>query len=251
MVHKNKNLFFLFLLTICFSSCQKKKWVITNHSSTKIAIDNTISVDNTYLSFLEFYKEQMAAEMNVVIGQTEQAISVYRPESPLSNLSADIVRAAASSYLQKDVDMAVINIGGLRTDIPEGNITVGKIFELMPFENTLYIVWLKGDKLAELCDIFAIVGGEGVSGIKMGIKNGKAVDPTIGGKPIDREKIYIIATNDYLAGGNDKLTPLAESEKFVNTGLKIRDIFIEYINNETAKKKKINAQLDGRIYEIN
>ena len=140
-----------------------------------------------------------------------------------------------------------MNLGGLRTVIPAGNITVGKIFELMPFENELVILWLKGDKLEQLVQFFARVGCEGISGMRMEIRNAKAENITINGNPIDKEKIYSIATSDYLAGGNDKMLQLAQYEKRENTGIKLRDILLSYIKIETAKGNKIEAKLDGRI----
>jgi len=81
----------------------------------------------------------------------------------------------------------------------------------------------------------------------MEIKDGKAVNITIDGKPLDTTKVYSIATNDYLAGGNDKMVQLAQAEKRVNTGIKVRTMLLNYIKNETKKGNKIQSKLDGRI----
>lgn len=252
MFQQKKNLLFILLLLVCSTSCQRKSWTVVQASSSKIAIDNTTEAiaDKDYETFLQAYKEQVAKEMNVVIGQSTQTMRASRPESLLSNFSADVTRKIGTDFLKENVDIGIVNIGGLRTEIPQGDITVGNIFELMPFENELVILWIKGDKLAALCDAIASVGGEGVSGIKMGMKNGKAVNPTLGGRALDVNKTYIIATSDYLAEGNDKLVQLAEYEKREDTGIKIRDMFIEYIQNETERGNEITSQLDGRIYEI-
>jgi 2',3'-cyclic-nucleotide 2'-phosphodiesterase (5'-nucleotidase family) len=169
------------------------------------------------------------------------------PESLLSNFNADVYRERASAFLGEPVDMSVVNLGGLRTVIPAGNITVGKVFELMPFENELVILWIRGDKLMGLLQYFARAGGEGESGVRMTIRNRTAEDITIGGKPIDLMKLYSIATNDYLAGGNDNMVQLGQYEKRTNTGLKIRSILIDYIINENKKGNKIKPALDGRI----
>ena len=253
MFRQKKNLFLILVLLVCCASCQKKKWTVVQASSTKIAIDSTTeaNADKTYEAFLQSFKEQMNEKMNVVIGQTSQTMRVSRPESLLSNFSADVTREVGADYLKENVDIGIVNVGGLRTEISKGDITVGNIFELMPFENELVILWLKGDKLAGLCDAIASVGGEGISGISMGIKDGKAVNPTVEGKALDEKKTYIIATSDFLAEGNDKLVQLAEYEKLEKTGIKIRDMFIDYIKSETEKGKEIKSQLDKRIYEIN
>lgn len=249
-MNRNILLLPLFLATV-LAGCQKKQWTVTQQSSTVIALDSTTEAlaDRDYEACLQPLKAQMAAQMDIVIGQSAQAMRAGQPESLLSNFSADVFRKAASDYLQQPVDMSVVNIGGLRTDLPQGDITVGKMFELMPFENELVILWLGGDQVLALCDIIASVGGEGVSGLRMGIKEGKALNPTIGGQPIDPHKTYLVATNDYLAGGNDRLTPLAEYSRRENTGIKVRNMFIDYIKAETQKGNIITTQSDGRIYE--
>jgi 2',3'-cyclic-nucleotide 2'-phosphodiesterase (5'-nucleotidase family) len=244
-----KNLIFTTLLAVSLTSCSHKIWTITHASSIKIPIDSTTEVlaDKSYEAYLQPIKQKLDAQMNEVIGQAAETMKGHAPESLLSNFNADVYRQTAYEILGEKVDISVVNLGGLRTVIPAGNITVRKVFELMPFENELVVLWLKGDKLSDLLQFFASVGGEGVSGLRMEISNGKAVNVTIDGKPLDAEKLYSIATNDYLAGGNDKMVQLALYEKRVNTGVKIRTILLDYIKNETKKGNKIQSKLDGRI----
>ena len=245
-----KKLIFTCLILISCASCSHKTWVVTQATSNKIPIDSTTEVlaDRNYEAFLLPFKQKIDAEMNVVIGQVAVDMTGHAPESLLSNFTADVYLQAATTFLGENVDIAIVNLGGLRSQVPAGNITVRKVFELMPFENELVVLWLNGDKLLELLQYFAGMGGEGVSGLSMGIENKKAVDITIGGKPLDTEKVYTIATNDYLAGGNDNMTQLAEYVKRLNTGLKIRSMLLEYIKEETRKGNKIQSQLDGRIH---
>ena len=246
---KFKNLLFIAIMPVLLASCSPKLWTITHASSVKIPIDHTTDVlaDQNYVNHLQPLKQQLGVKMNVVIGIAAETMPGHAPESLLSNFSADVYRQAGTDFLQQAVDISIVNLGGLRTVIPAGNITVGKIFELMPFENELVILWLKGDKIEQLVQFFARVGGEGISGMRMEIRNAKAENITINGNPIDKEKIYSIATSDYLAGGNDKMLQLAQYEKRENTGIKLRDILLSYIKIETAKGNKIEAKLDGRI----
>ena len=235
-------------LPIFLISCSSKTWTIIHASSVKIPIDNTTDAvaDLNYKAHLQPLKQQLGVKMNVVIGQATETMKGHAPESLLSNFSADVYRQAGSDFLGQTVDISIVNLGGLRTVIPEGNITVGKVFELMPFENELVILWLKGDKLQDLIQFFARVGGEGVSGIRMEISNGKAVNVSVNGNAINPEKVYSIATSDYLAGGNDKMVQLAQYVKRQNTGIKLRDILLTYIKHETDRGNKIQATLDGR-----
>jgi len=239
----------LSILVLTSLSCSHKTWVITHATSSKIAIDSTTeqAADKNFEAYLLPVKQRIDARMNVVIGRAAETMKGKGPESLLSNFSADVYRQTASAFLKEEVDISVVNLGGLRTVVPAGNITVGKVFELMPFENELVIVWLKGDKLNGLLQYFAGMGGEGVSGIRMEIKEKKAVNITVGGKPLDMEKLYSIATNDYLAGGNDKMIQLAQNVKRINTGIKVRDMLLDYIKSETQKGNMIQSKLDGRI----
>ena len=81
----------------------------------------------------------------------------------------------------------------------------------------------------------------------MDIKDETAINILIDGKQLDENKLYSIATNDYLAGGNDRMIPLASPEKKIETGLKIRNILMEYVIRENLNGRKIQSKLDGRI----
>ena len=246
---KSNKFLFISLIVLSTLSYSCKTWTITQATSSKITIDSTTdaNADKNYETYLQPMKQKIDAQMNVVIGQAAETMKGHGPESLLSNLSADVYRQAASYFLGSKADISIVNLGGLRTVVPAGNITIRKVFELMPFENELVIVWIKGDKLNDLLQYFASMGGEGVSGLRMEIKQKKAVNITINGQALDNSKVYSIATNDYLAGGNDKMIQLAQYEKRMNTNIKIRDMLLNYIQNETKKGNKIQSKLDGRI----
>ena len=237
------------VLLCLLSSCTSKQWFITESQSAKIAIDSKTEqlADTAYINFLQPLKQKLDAEMNIVIGRAAETMQGHGPESLLSNFSADVYRSKASEIQGEAVDIAIVNLGGLRTQVPAGDITVRKVFELMPFENELVILWLRGDKLNELLQNFAKMGGQGVAGLRMTISERKAVDITIGGLPLDMSKTYTIATNDYLAGGNDNMEQLAEHEKRLNTGVKVRNMLLDFIKSETQKGNMIQSKLDGRI----
>jgi len=240
------------LILLSATSCSHKRWSTLQSSSVKIAIDSTANAlaDKSYTAYLQPFKQKVDGQMNEVIGQAAETMKGHAPESLLSNFSADVYLQTATNFQGENVDIAIVNLGGLRTVVPAGDITVRKVFELMPFENELVLLWLKGDKLNELLQYFAGMGGEGVSGLRMEIKDGKAVNITINDKPLDPTKVYSIVANDYLAGGNDKMVQLAQAEKRVNTGIKVRTMLLNYIKNETKKGNKIQSKLDGRIKSV-
>lgn len=241
------NIFLISILVL--TSCSVPGWKLTSIEGRKIALDNSheSTADTSFNAFLLPYKQQLDSKMNEVIGFATQDMRAHKPESLLSNWSADVYLKAATAFQGEGVDAAIVNLGGLRTQISAGPITVRKVFELMPFENELVIVWLKGSELEELLQFFAMIGGQGVGGIRMQIRDGKAQQIKVGGQPIDRHKIYTIATNDYLAEGNDYMTALTRHEKRVNTGIRVRDMLMEHIRKETAAGRTIQSQLEGRI----
>lgn len=250
IIQMSVKIFCIALVVILTSvSCTQEVAVITDWKAEKIALDSTTEAyaDADYLAYLQPIKQKLDAELNVIIGQAAEPMKVGLPESLLSNFVADVFRKAGSDYLKSPVDIAIVNMGSMRTEITDGDVTVRKIFELMPFENELVIVWLKGDKLLELLHLFASKGGEGVSGLKMTISNGRATNVTLNGNALDMNRVYSIATNDYLADGNGGNVQLTMSEKREDSGLKIRDILLQHVKDETNKGNKIKSKLDGRI----
>jgi len=242
----------LFLLVVTFFACVTV-WETTQISTGKIPVDSTVQhlANREYIAALAPVKVQIDKNLNIVIGQAAETMTVGRPESLLSNLTSKVLREAASQYTGTAVDIGIMNLGGLRTQLGKGNITVRNIFELMPFENELVVLWISGDTLLRFFDEFALQGGQGEDGFTMEIAGKKPQNILIGGQPLEPQKIYTVATNDYLAGGNDKLYHLAAFQKRQNTGLSVRDIFINYIKEKTAKGEQITSLTDGRVKLIN
>lgn len=243
-----KNILFLFILGL-FVACSPQKWVLVDSVAINIPIDSTTDklASKEMEQFIAPFKENIDKEMSQVIGKSAFTMRAGKPESLLSNWNADVYLRAASKFLQEDIDMAVVNMGSLRAPITKGDITVGSIFQLMPFENELVVLWLKGSEIKKLFSIFAQEGGQGIAGATLKIKDNQIAESAIQGKKIEDDKEYSIATNDFLAGGNDRMLPLATPEKRVDTGLKIRNILMEEVIKTNQKGEEIRANLDGRI----
>jgi 2',3'-cyclic-nucleotide 2'-phosphodiesterase (5'-nucleotidase family) len=130
-------------------------------------------------------------------------------------------------------------------------ITFGTIYEILPFENSLCILSMKGSDLKSLFKEIAKVGGQGVSHVKLLLsdsRNAELLEAKVGGKEIEDDKIYKVATIDYLAEGNDGLTSFLKAGKRVcPEGATIRKIVLEYVKGKTAKGETITSELDGRI----
>lgn len=191
------------------------------------------------------YKARVDSIMSPVLGMSQVAMSAHRPESLLGNWAADALVEASTCQGGPRADFALANIGGLRSDMPKSVVRVGDIFLISPFQSTLVMLELKGTDVMELMRDIAAVGGEAVSTeVRLSATHdGKLLEVTVGGNPIDKKRTYRIATLDYLAEGNDRMYALRRATKYESTGIVIRDILMEHI----IKHRTITSRLEGRI----
>lgn len=201
-----------------------------------------VSLDTSYISFLEPYKKAVEKEMALVIGYAPDSMHVSAPECTMLNWATETLWQAAKEVYHGEVDMAVMNMGGMRCEWPAGNITVGNVFELMPFDNILVVLTLRGEDILALCQSFATYGGQGVAGLRMKAIGGKLIEVTIGGKEVDPQKIYTLATSDYLSGGTDHMDALKKHIECWNSDVLIRDLYVEAVKRDTVR-----AVVDGRM----
>ena len=191
------------------------------------------------------YRAKVDSIMAPPLGLSRVAMSAGRPESLLGNWAADVMIEGGTATGLEPADMGLINVGGLRNNMPEGIVRRGDIMLISPFENSLVVLEMKGSDLLELMRNIAAVKGEGVSSsVRMEItENGELLSCTIDGKEIDPHRIYTVATLDYLAEGNDKMYALKKAVKRHEIGILARDIMMEYV----LKHRVIDSKIEGRI----
>ncbi len=214
--------------------------------------ENLPGVDSSVIRLVEPYKSRLTDEMEEVIGFSTTELVKDRPESELTNYLGDLLldegrRFAGNHPSRPFPDVAYLNYGGLRTALPKGEITVGNIYELMPFENEMVLLKLKGADVYAFAERLALLGGDCVSGIRMEIRNRKVSRLEIQGKPFNPDKEYWMVTNDYVANGGDHMQMFLNRIEYIPTGIKLRDCFISYMKNDYHAGKKISPRLDGRI----
>lgn len=209
-------------------------------------IEQDDQVENKKLEkLISPYDKALTAEMNVVIGNLKVGMSKGRPESLLSNFMADLVFEEISELENFKADFCLLNLGGIRAPLPSGDIKVKHIYELMPFENEVVIVEVKGEKIQEIADYLNYTGGEPVSNIQL--KLGSEPKLTISGREITTDETYHIVTSDYLAKGGDKMYFFNDPVSLTKSGIKIRDMILDYFIKKTKNGEPINSELDGRI----
>ena len=236
------------MLTACTSHYQ-----VTNVSRTRILIDNTYDAtpDAAAAAFLAPYKQKVDSVMGPVVGQAACDMVAERPESKLSNLLPDIFMYMAKYYQEKP-DFAVYNMGGIRASLLKGDVTVGDVLDIAPFENKICFLTMTGKQVTRLFEQIAARGGEGVShGVQLVIsKDGALVSARLNGKEINPNASYRITTIDYLAQGNDGLSVFKEATALNSPSdakNNARYIIADYFREMMKAGKIVDAEVEGRI----
>ena len=187
------------------------------------------------------------AEVKEVIGYSTRAMSAHGPESELSNFVADFLRDETARLVKRRVDFAVTNFGGIRVDMPQGDVTLDDIRSMFPFVNKLVYVELKGEDLLNLLNQLAEDKMQCVSGVRMVVNNHKLESVEVGGKPLDVNKYYGVATVDFLLDGGDGLYVAKNARKLIQTDAIIGKSMEAYVRQLTAEGKAIEYSTDGRV----
>ena len=193
-------------------------------------------VDSTVLAIITPYQNSIELQMNEVLCISKMEMKKGRPESLLGNFVTDLCLFYADAHI------CVMNNGGLRTTISKGEITRGKLYELMPFENELVVLRLNKDEYIALLNYIGIRGGEPFSGTTIIInKEGQVLSNAWPVNFEDGELVRVL-TSDYLANGGDKMWFFKDKEQ-IKVGIKLRDAIIDYCR----KRDTIISQIDSRI----
>ena len=237
------------VIAVLLTSCTSKQYIVKNIEVVRVEMDSTWEpvADTEMRTLIISLKTKMTEEMQKVIGTANQTLIKDKPQSLLTNFTTDAMLDYAS-ILWGPVDFAVMNVGGIRNTLNQGNVTVGDIYEIYPFDNRIVLLELTGKAIMELFDTIAKKGGEGLSkNIEVVIKDKVVESLIIGGKAVDENKIYRITTIDYLAEGNSGMEAFTKAVNVTDPNKFLRDVMIEYIKRLTAVNIRIDAHLDNRI----
>jgi len=242
---------FLFLLNIIAWQCAgtgSSRLILTeNLTSTNLAIDSTISNDILVENLIIPYRQQLNQTMNKIIGYAEKELRKGRPEAPLNNFIAELMLKRANAEYSKKVHIAITNLGGIRASIPKGPITLGKIYEVMPFENELVVLEMTGEQVITLAKQIGERNGEAIAGMRLTFRNGQLITLTVQGEKVDPEEIYYVVTTDFLSNpGRSSLQVLGQAKRDF-LGVLIRDAIIDEIRQAQSRGNPITAEVDGRI----
>lgn len=248
-----KSLFLGCVFTPLFFLSCSTHYLLTDVKRVRLVVDSTYdtSLDSQTVLFMMPYKHIVDSMMGPVLCRTAYDMRSYRPESPLSNLLADILLWAGRDYKEKP-DFAIYNMGGIRSELPQGDISYGDVLNIAPFENKICFLTLSGIQVLELFNQIASTGGEGVShGVELVItKSGKLISAHLNGKNIIPTSSYRISTIDYLAQGNDKMLAFKNGTNLHSSSSKENDtrfIIMNYFKQMNTDGVVVDSKIEGRI----
>jgi 2',3'-cyclic-nucleotide 2'-phosphodiesterase (5'-nucleotidase family) len=242
-----KSAFYPLLVAILFAvSCNTTYKAESVHYSNYRIQQSTFS--NAVTAIMRPYADTVNTLMNVVIGYNEAQLEKKKPGNTLGYFITDSYLEMARQKIDRSIDAAFMNSGGIRLpDLPAGPITQGKLYELMPFDNLMVILKMKGSLLKQYLDTLAVTEGIIESGITMQVANKIPQQILVAGKPIDPDADYTIVHSDYVATNTEHLKNIARK----TTGYLLRDAIIDYVKYHNSQGKKIRVLNTDRVIYVN
>ncbi|MCD4786422.1 MAG: bifunctional metallophosphatase/5'-nucleotidase [Candidatus Eremiobacteraeota bacterium] len=208
--------------------------------------------DKSIEKIIKKYSDQLAPIMDRVIAKSPTTLSQrdyheYMEESALGNLVTDALREKAGS------DIFIMSPSSLRDNIKQGDVKVGDIYKLLPFDRKLTTQDMKGEDIRNVLEemISGPIHGIAVSGMKVAVDLDRPAGEKVitvrmpDGKPLDPDKTYNVGTYDWFADGNGNVHSFKKATNRVDAG-DMREALVQSVEEEEV----ICSALDGRIEDV-
>lgn len=248
-----KHFIYVFTILLCFSC--KEDYQLSKIEGKRLEINETLDTNSEIEDFIKPYRARVNKNLDSVLSYSVDTYTKKDGEfnTAIGNLMADAVMLQSNPIFKKrtgkDLDMVLLNHGGIRAILSKGNVTTRTAYQIMPFENSVVVAELKGT------DIKAIVSylqnakrAHPIAGMQLELdKNNDVISATVQGQPIEDNKTYYVATNDYLYNGGDHMTFFQNSTNLEILDYKIRNVLIDYF----TKMDTLKPTIDNRFTKQN
>lgn len=205
-----------------------------------------LAEDATVKAIYDKYDKDLALILNEVVGITDKELTHDRSQAGVSTLGqwvSDAMKAKAGTQI------AITNGGGIRiSSLAKGDITMGKMYELMPFDNTLVKMELKGSDLKRVLENG--IGNTNIGWVQFtGVKVYYDINAELGsritamyladGTKVDMDKYYTVVTNDFMSTGGDGYN-FTGAKNVIDTGIPIREAMVEQLRELKAAGKVLS-----------
>jgi 2',3'-cyclic-nucleotide 2'-phosphodiesterase (5'-nucleotidase family) len=227
-------------LGVTLTACAPQPWQVATiqpgPATASQPVTTAAPTDSAAEQYIRPFRQRVVKEMSEVIATSTQAW--LKPgklgnNAPLTTWVAGVLRVEAGRAMGVAPDFAALTNGSIRAGLPQGPITVGNIFEIMPFENELTVVPVPGPVVRQLCDYAGKFDNFAAVNLtwQNDIVTKRAFNIQVGGLPLDTTRTYTLAINDYLANGGDGMSFLRPLRQTPATRT-IRQAILDYVRRE-------------------
>ena len=229
-------LFVIFLTLLFVVSCSKQNYNVTKIAGKLLPITEKENQVAQIENFIKPYREHNNKDLDSILAYCPVTLDKSgKWQSTIGNLMADVSLMRGNLVFEarenRKIDICLLNSGGIRSILPKGNITARNAFEIMPFENSMVVIALKGEQISEMVDfLIADKKPHPLAGIIFTIdKNNQSKNILVQGKPLNKETVYYVGTNDYLSDGGDNMNFFKKAIQKYDLDYKLRNILIDYL----------------------
>lgn len=223
------------------------KKIISHRGELLKVWSDQLTPDREVAAKLRRYKQQVAPQIGPPVGRVQtRLIRDYRAESSLGSFVADVLRTTSGA------DVGMQNAGGLRADLPAGAVTKGDVLDALPFLNTVVVCDMTGAQIRAVLEQSLSLkrGMMQVSGLRATYdmrrpEGQRLVELQIGGRALDEQRIYRVATNGFIANGGDLYDTFAQTKQ-TDMGQSIADVVLDYIR----RQRTIPSPQMGRLVSL-
>lgn len=225
----------LITFTLHLAGC-KSNYEIVKIEGKQIVVSNTSSKNLEIENFIKPYRDYINKDLDSVLAFCPETLDKSKGiwQTNIGNFMADVCLSESNKIFTrrfgKTVDICLLNHGGIRSIIPQGNVTTRTAYEVMPFENNIIVAALKGSHIMEMIDyLIAEKKPHPLSGLQITLDKKNAFQSVfVNNQPLELNKIYYVATSDYLVNGGDNMNFFQKSTHVFELDYKIRNILIDY-----------------------
>jgi len=197
-------------------------------SSTNIGLNPNIQDQADIEQFILPYRDSLSAEMGVIIGQADTSFEVIAPSSNLMNWATDALLLQETQMVRlSEPVICILNTGGLRSSLNKGPITIGDLYKLMPFDNSVAWVRLPISRLDAIEEFMK----NQPKGVPIANAHFELGTLSINGLNETHTHFWVI-TSDYLALGGDKMSFFLNPAEYQLKALNLRDVFIAEVKRQ-------------------
>jgi 2',3'-cyclic-nucleotide 2'-phosphodiesterase (5'-nucleotidase family) len=246
------HLFFLLYFFVLLN-CKEEKLQLSKIEGKQIQITDTTPIDIDIEAFVKPYRDNIQKDLDSVLAYSTSTFSKNDGElnTALGNFMVDAIYSEANPVFKSrtgyDIDMVLLNHGGIRSSLNRGHVSKRTAFQLMPFENSVVVIALKGTQMDSLIDYLRRAKrAHPISKLKLILnKDFEVVDAKIKGEKIKQNKTYYVATSDYLYNGGDNMRFFKPNDSVYYLNYKIRNAIID----KFYKLDTINPVIDDRFIQ--